>query len=87
MQYEYDLPRLKHAILRAGGVYAAKNEDCLTLNVFVPGRAQPANTDNREKLPVIVYFHGGSNFGYGGSMELSGGPLAVKGKVSARDSL
>ncbi|MEO8882349.1 MAG: carboxylesterase family protein [Devosia sp.] len=33
------------------------NEDCLYLNVYAPAGAKPG-----EKLPVMVYFHGGGNY-------------------------
>ncbi|HKU36522.1 MAG TPA: carboxylesterase family protein [Polyangiales bacterium] len=34
---------------------ASVNEDCLFLNVFVPG-----NVSSRARLPVLVFFHGGA---------------------------
>ena len=32
------------------------SEDCLYLNMWVPN-----NLDNKEKIPVLIYIHGGSN--------------------------
>jgi para-nitrobenzyl esterase len=42
-------------------VTTPESEDCLTLNVFVPRNARKPS-----KLPVMLYFHGGS-FRFGGS--------------------
>lgn len=53
---------------------ANDNEDCLYLNVFTP-TARPA-----EKLPVIVFVHGGGNF-TGDAASYDGSALASGGKV------
>lgn len=37
------------------GVYNGTNEDCLTLNVFVPAN----RTVTKSLLPVMVWIHGG----------------------------
>lgn len=61
-------------------VYARGNlgrsEDCLYLNVF-SGAA-----DDTERLPVMVWFHGGSNTaGHGGAQIFDGSNLAARGAV------
>ena len=38
-------------------------EDCLNLNLFIPGSLQRVLDENR-KLPVLVYLHGG-DYSYG----------------------
>lgn len=61
------------------GVFAGPvndNEDCLTLNVFTPA-TKPAAV---EKLPVIVWIHGGGNFD-GSAVGYDGGKLATMGHV------
>jgi para-nitrobenzyl esterase len=55
-----------------GTVYGS--EDCLTLNVFAPPDA------GAERLPVMVWIHGGGNV-QGGSDFYDGGPLAVNQRV------
>jgi para-nitrobenzyl esterase len=53
-----------------------QSEDCLYLNVWT---AAPQGTGPR---PVLVFFHGGSNFGWSGSMAAyDGTALARKGAV------
>jgi para-nitrobenzyl esterase len=61
-----------HDTARPNGV----SEDCLYLNVWTP------NHDGKEKLPVMIWFHGGSNKG-GWSYEPNyiGANLAAKGVV------
>ena len=56
-----------------GGAFG--EEDCLFLDVTVPGGISPAN-----KKAVMIYIHGG---GYlqGSGMSYIGGPLAVRGDV------
>ena len=54
------------------------DEDCLTLNVFVPSNSRGDTTDN--SLPVMVYFHAGGFTG-GSSRDFSGDSLAAFGKV------
>lgn len=61
-------------------VYARGNldrsEDCLTLNVFT------AAVDDSAGLPVMVWFHGGSNTaGHGGAQIFDGSNLAARGAV------
>ena len=61
-------------------VYARGNldrsEDCLTLNVFT------AAVDDSAGLPVMVWFHGGSNTaGHGGAQIFDGTNLAARGAV------
>ena len=53
------------------------SEDCLYLNVWTPNLPAPGSTD---KLPVMVWFHGGSNKG-GWSYE----PNYVGAELAARD--
>jgi len=55
-----------------GTVYGS--EDCLTLNVFAPPRAEA------ERLPVMFWIHGGGNV-QGGSDFYDGGALAVNQRV------
>jgi para-nitrobenzyl esterase len=68
----------------AGGFYQreffqsfpAQSEDCLTLNVWT---ASPPGAAPR---PVMVFFHGGANAAWSGSMAaFDGAPLARKGAV------
>ncbi|MBQ86918.1 MAG: carboxylesterase [Gammaproteobacteria bacterium] len=61
-------------------VYARGNldrsEDCLTLNVFT------AAVDDSAGLPVMIWFHGGSNTaGHGGARIFDGTNLAARGAV------
>ena len=61
-------------------VYARGNldrsEDCLTLNVFT------AAVDGSAGLPVMIWFHGGSNTaGHGGARIFDGTNLAARGAV------
>ena len=61
-------------------VYARGNldrsEDCLALNVFT------AAVDDSAGLPVMVWFHGGSNTaGHGGAQIFDGSNLAARGAV------
>lgn len=59
------------------GVFAGppnNNEDCLTLNVFTP-EARGTN-----KLPVIIWLHGGANLD-GSSSGYDGSRLAARGQV------
>ena len=52
------------------------DEDCLYLNVWTPARSAT------EKLPVMVWIHGGSNnVGAGSQPDYDGGNLAKKGAV------
>jgi para-nitrobenzyl esterase len=51
-----------------------QNEDCLYLNVYTPAKK------TTDRLPVIVYFHGGSNMS-GSAAECSGESLAQHGVV------
>ncbi len=54
----------------------ATNEDCLTLNVWTPARSAA------EKLPVMVWIHGGSfNVGSGSQAIYDGEALARRGVV------
>ncbi|WP_220702140.1 carboxylesterase/lipase family protein [Trinickia fusca] len=56
---------------------ASMSEDCLYLNVWTPARS----TD--EKLPVLVYFHGGGfQAGDGSEPRYDGANLAARGIVS-----
>ncbi|QJQ33455.1 carboxylesterase/lipase family protein [Sphingomonas lacunae] len=53
-----DIPtgRLIPSCPQVGGRYPLVDEDCLFLNVFTPGRTPLAD----QRLPVMVYFHGGA---------------------------
>ncbi|VFU08630.1 carboxylesterase/lipase family protein [Methylocella tundrae] len=65
------------AQITENGLYAGpanNNEDCLYLNVFTPN-VDPAGN---EKLPVIVWIHGGGNMD-GESNDYDGGKLAAQG--------
>lgn len=55
---------------------ANENEDCLYLNVFTP----QINTGTTEKLPVIVFIHGGGN-SEGESTGYDGSKLALQGRT------
>ncbi len=47
------------------------SEDCLFLNVFAPRlpNGSSTNNSNAELLPVMVWFHGGSNMGGSGDLQ------------------
>jgi para-nitrobenzyl esterase len=61
---------------RAGGT-ANQSEDCLTLNVWAPASAKPG-----QKLPVMVWIHGGAFIqGTGGSPFYDGTHFAERGVV------
>ncbi len=55
---------------------ANMNEDCLFLNIFTP----EINAGTNEKLPVIVYIHGGGNSS-GESTGYDGSKLASQGRT------
>jgi para-nitrobenzyl esterase len=66
--------------LQTAGDAVVGAEDCLTLNVWLPG----ATSDGRraEKLPVMVFIHGGAYVSGGASVPLYDGEyLAAKGVV------
>lgn len=49
-----------------------QSEDCLYLNIFVPSNPNsPGTLPDKEKLPVMVFFHGGS-FQRGSSLNIPG---------------
>lgn len=53
-----------------------QDEDCLTLNVWVP------NVDSGTRLPVLVWVHGGAfEYGAGSSAMYNGAHLAASGSV------
>jgi para-nitrobenzyl esterase len=52
------------------------DEDCLFLNVYVPG----ASVSNKNKLPVMVYFHGGF-FVYGEGSLYDPADMAIQGNT------
>lgn len=46
------------------------NEDCLHLNIWAPAFEQSSIPQNDQRLPVMVFIHGGSNiWGYGGQYD------------------
>jgi para-nitrobenzyl esterase len=57
------------------------SEDCLFLNVWTPARGE--GEGKGEKLPVLVYFHGGGfNSGDGSERRYDGAGLAARGIVA-----
>ncbi|KAK0463607.1 Alpha/Beta hydrolase protein [Desarmillaria tabescens] len=58
----------------------ADSEDCLFLNVYVPGQL-----DSRKNLPVVVWIHGGG-YDVGGANGFSRGPDAFNGNDLVRES-
>lgn len=57
-------------------IFTPQNEDCLTINVWTPARTA------KDKLPVMVWFHGGGFvFGGGAERETDGNLLAQEGVV------
>jgi para-nitrobenzyl esterase len=65
------------AQITESGVFAGpanNNEDCLYLNVFTPN----TDADAKEKLPVIVFIHGGGDVD-GESNDYDGSKLAAQG--------
>lgn len=52
-----------------------QSEDCLYLNIYVPGKP-----DSKNRLPVIVWIHGGA-FYFGSIAQYDPSPLAATGKV------
>ena len=55
---------------------ANANEDCLFLNVYTPD----LHPDDDEKMPVLVWIHGGGNVD-GGSTDYDGSKMATRGHV------
>ena len=62
----------------SGSINEESDEDCLTLNIFVPSNSRGDTTDS--SLPVMVYFHAGG-FAGGSSQDFSGSNLAAIGNV------
>lgn len=52
-----------------------QREDCLYLNIYVPGKP-----DSKQRLPVIIWIHGGA-FYMGNIAKYDPSPLAITGKV------
>ncbi|MEH6571508.1 MAG: carboxylesterase family protein, partial [Halioglobus sp.] len=53
------------------------SEDCLKLNIFAPAFAADAVPEGDQRLPVMVYVHGGGNMvGYANQFKYSGTQLA-----------
>jgi para-nitrobenzyl esterase len=65
------------AELLMGPLQAEQDEDCLTLNVWAPSDAGPG-----DRLPVLVFFHGGG-FMYGGGAApwYDGSVMARRGRM------
>ncbi|KAK0196594.1 Alpha/Beta hydrolase protein [Armillaria mellea] len=61
-------------------VSVADSEDCLFLNVYVPGQL-----DSRKNLPVVVYIHGGG-YDVGGANGFTPGPDLFNGNDLVRES-
>ncbi|MGH0035646.1 MAG: carboxylesterase/lipase family protein [Myxococcota bacterium] len=64
---------------REPGTYAGE-EDCLRLNVYAPPFSPEAVPTGDERLPVMVWIHGGGNV-IGHASFYDGGRLAVEGQV------
>ena len=56
--------------------HASINEDCLFLNVYVPGSSAPS----RNRLPVMVFYHGGA-FVFGEGSDYDPSQMAIQGNV------
>lgn len=57
------------------------DEDCLYLNIWVPGNAAPEGL-MAEKLPVALWIHGGAfNHGFGHEMEFDGAEYVKRGVI------
>lgn len=67
---------------QTGGAFgeASTNEDCLYLNVYVPHRRAAAARDLRQKLPVMVWIHGGA-FQNGSGENYDPTKLVTEGRV------
>jgi para-nitrobenzyl esterase len=58
------------------------SEDCLKLNIFAPAYAPEAVPKGDQRLPVMVYVHGGGNMvGYANQFKYSGTQLANTHRV------
>ncbi len=58
------------------------SEDCLYLNIFAPNFAPDRIPQGNERLPVMVYIHGGGNMvGYSTEYKYSGTKLASKQRL------
>ncbi|PBK93165.1 alpha/beta-hydrolase [Armillaria gallica] len=60
--------------------FAADSEDCLFLNVYIPGQL-----DSRKNLPVVVWIHGGG-YDVGGANGFTPGPDLFNGNDLVRES-
>ncbi|KAK0239584.1 Alpha/Beta hydrolase protein [Armillaria nabsnona] len=67
-------PATKRAVL------VADSEDCLFLNVYIPGQL-----DSRKSLPVVVWIHGGG-YDVGGANGFTPGPDLFNGNDLIRES-
>ena len=58
------------------------SEDCLNLNIYVPTYAVEEQGTLKDKLPVLVYFHGGSyNTGSGANPNFHGAGYCKRGVI------
>lgn len=58
------------------------SEDCLHLNVWVPLTKQSSNDINLNRIPVMIWIHGGSfHFGSGNQNDFNGIVLSAVGQV------
>jgi para-nitrobenzyl esterase len=62
--------------INTGEVDPKSSEDCLYVDIYRPKR----NMKRRERLPVYVWIHGGSNF-FGSAMDFDGTALANRSNV------
>jgi len=76
----HDAPQCAQPGFASDGSGAASSEDCLYLNVFAPPFEAGAVPRSKQRLPVMVWIHGGGN-SVGGAAPFDGGHLAQEHRV------